>query len=188
MAGSTRSEVASMARSRRLRTRSARPRAAAWASLGTRVRPSAPMKAVGRQSMGMVMPHRMPKELMASWTSTPAATSRCGMSTAVAEPIRLPSRLVMPTGRAMEATFRFRLRPSGTVPGSPAALSRLRRASSRRVRAENSSQAVMPSTMRATVRSGFWGRNSTSSPSTAAARINCSHSSTAAGGRTFPVP
>ena len=124
------------------------------------------MKAVGRLSMGRVMPHMMPKALMAALTSAPARTSCWGMSTEVAAPIRLPSRLVSPTGRAMETARRVRARPSGP-PGRGAAPARLRRASTSRVRAEKSSQAVIPSTMRPTVRSGFWGRKSRSSPSTA---------------------
>lgn len=52
------------------------------------------------QSMGTVMPHSTPKALMAWDTSAPEATSRWGMSTALAEPIRLPSREVSPMGTA----------------------------------------------------------------------------------------
>ena len=179
-------EVASMDRSIRRRMRDRSPRAAPWASLGMSTSPRAPMKAVGRQSMGMVMPHSTPNSSMARLTSAPAATSRWGMSTALAEPIRLPSRLVNPTGRAMARICRFIRREA---PGSPSfSPASLRRASSTRVMEEKSSHTIMPATMRATVRSGFWGRKRTSSPSTAAARITCSHSSTAAGGRMAPVP
>ena len=87
-------------------------------------------------------------------------------------------------GTAMEAMRRFRCRPSSR---EPARLSR-RRVRKKRVTAENTSQVIMPRTMSPTVRSGFWGRKSTSRPSTAPVRINCSHSSTAAGGRMLPVP
>ena len=146
------------------------------------------MKAVGRQSMGRVMPHSTPKALMASETSAPAWTSRWGMSTEVAEPIRLPSRLVSPIGTAMEAMRRLSCRCSSGAPVRPPARFRCRRASRSRVTAENSSHRIMPVTISPTVRSGFWGRKTTSSPSTAPVRMNCSHSSTAAGGRMLPVP
>ena len=50
------------------------------------------------------------------------------------------------------------------------------------------SQITIPATTRPTARSGYWGRNSHSSPSTAAERTSCSHSSVTAGGRTRPAP
>ena len=106
------------------------------------------------------------------------------MSTDVAEPIRLPSRLVRPMGTAMEAMRRFRCRLSSREP----VRLRRRRVRKKRVTAENTSQRIMPSTMRPTVRSGLWGRKRASRPSTAPVRMNCSHSSTAAGGRILPVP
>ena len=45
------------------------------ASLGTRIRPRAAMKAVGRVSRGMVMPNMTPKAEMAAETSIPPSTS-----------------------------------------------------------------------------------------------------------------
>ena len=138
--------------------------------------------------MGTVMPHSTPKALMASDTSTPEATSRWGISTALAEPIRLPSRAVAPMGRAMEAMRRLRARPSTPGPGRPSQRRMCRRKRPARVAEEKISQQIMPTTMSPTVRSGFWGRKTTSRPSTAPVRINCSHSSTAAGGRMLPVP
>ena len=50
----------------------------------------APIKAVGMTSMGIVMPHSTPNELMAWDTSEPEATRRWGMSTALAEPMIFP--------------------------------------------------------------------------------------------------
>ena len=142
-----------MDRSMRRRTRVPLPRAVPWASLGMSTSPRAPIKAVGRQSMGMVMPHSTPNSSMARLTSAPAATSRWGMSTALAEPIRFPNRLVSPTGRAMARICRFiRREAPGSRSASP---SKRRRASSIRVTEEKSSQIIMPTTMRATVRSGF---------------------------------
>ena len=74
------------------------------------------MKAVGRVSMGRVMPHMTPKALMAEDTSAPARTSRWGMRTEVAAPIRLPSKAVQPMGRAMERIFFPRTLPSTRSP------------------------------------------------------------------------
>ena len=65
------------------------------------------MKPVGRDSSGSVMPHSTPKEAMAAEASAPPATSRAGMSTALAEPNSVPSREVAPTGTAMANNCRW---------------------------------------------------------------------------------
>ena len=49
---------------------------------------------MGRVSMGRVMPHTTPNRDMAWDTSIPPATSRAGMSTELAEFIRLPATAV----------------------------------------------------------------------------------------------
>ena len=105
MAGAMSREVADSTRSRKPWTARRSPRACFWARLGTSTRHSAPMKPVGRLSRGMVMPHSTPKAEMAADGSIPPSTSLAGMSTALAEPSRVPSREVPATGMEMDSSW-----------------------------------------------------------------------------------
>ena len=146
------------------------------------------MKAVGRQSMGRVMPHSTPKALMASETSAPAWTSRWGMSTEVAEPIRLPSRLVSPMGdsdggdaavelpvlqrRAGQAARPVQMPPGQQEQGN----------GGEQLAQDHAGDNQPHRPLR------VLGEKDHQQPQHRPVRMNCSHSSTAAGGRMLPVP
>ena len=134
------------------------------------------------------MPNMTPKAEMDAETSIPPWTSFWGIKMAQTDPIRFPNREVAAMGSAMRAMRWFRRPDASPAPSGPSIPRRQRRCRRVRAQEENTSQITMPVTMSPTVRSGFWGRKSTSSPSTAPVRMNCSHSSTAAGGRMLPVP
>ena len=93
-----------------------RSRARARASRGTITRFSAPRKTMGRDSMGMVMPHTTPNWETAAERSAPPSTSFWGMRAELAAASRLPSRALSPTGKAMENTRRRRVAPSSPRP------------------------------------------------------------------------
>ena len=91
-------------------------------------------------------------------------------------------------GSAMRAMRWFRRPDASPAPSGPSIPRRQRRCRRVSAQEENTSQITMPVTMSPTVRSGFWGRKSTSSPSTAHVRTSCSSSSVKAGGRIMPAP
>ena len=157
MAGRASTDTADRAWEMVSRTAWGRFRAVDRASRGTSTRLMALKKTVGRASMGRVMPHTTPSSEMAWEGSMPPSTSFWGTRAAFTAPMRLPSRALSPTGRAMENT---RLRR--TLPGSPGPFRPMRRSLQRhstvRVTAEATSQMTMPATIRPTTRSGYWGR------------------------------
>ncbi len=185
MAGAISREVADITRSRKPAAARLSPLAVRRDRSGTITRHKAPMNPVGRPSRGRVMPHSTPNSDMASLSSIPPSTSLAGMRTELAQPSTVPSREVAPTGRAMANSRR---RPTWSRAGSGGNCRQCRWNSRVRAQAENTSQRTMPSTMIPTVSSADRGRRAASSPSTAAARMSCSAVSTAAGGRTRPMP
>ena len=115
----------------------------------------------------------------------PPSTSFAGMSTELADPSSVPSSEVAPTGRAI-AMSRFLLTSSFASPGGNRFQWRLN--SSVSAQAEKTSHSTMPKAMMPTVSSALRGRRAASSSKTAPARMSCSVVSTAAGGRTRPMP
>ena len=116
MQGRVSSDTAETAWEISFRTSAGRPRAQARDSRGTSTRFSAPRNTMGSDNIGIVIPHTTPNWATAAERSIPPSTSFCGIRAELAAPIRLPSRALSPTGRAMDRMRRRRTRPSSPLP------------------------------------------------------------------------